>query len=79
MTDFLGNAELLHDEERLPPPSRRGTEGAVSPGKISEKGDPCKDWRVVREEERLPLHALVGYLLKQHASQFSPLNKGGQI
>ena len=71
MTDFLGNAELLHDEKRLSPPSRRGTEGAVYPRKMSEKGDPCKDWRVVREEERPPVYALVGHLLRQHASQFS--------
>ena len=79
MTYFLGNAELLHDEERLSPPSRRGTEGAVSPGKMSEKGDPCKDWRVVREEEGPPFYAVVGHLLRQHVSQFSPLNRGGQI
>ena len=39
--------------------------------KMSEKGDPCKDWRVVREEERPPVYALVGHLLRQHASQFS--------
>ena len=60
-------------------PVEEGQKVLVSPGKVSEKGDPCKDWRVVREEERPPLYALVGYLLKQHASQFSPLNKGGQI
>ena len=77
MICFAGSAELPHDEKGFSLPSRRGAEGAISPGKTNEKGGSCKDWREVHREGRPPFHALVGHLLRQHASQFPPLNKGG--
>lgn len=46
---------------------------------LVKTGERYMEWRgdLHGMEGRPPFHALVGHLLRQHASQFPPLNKGG--